>query len=134
MMDITNLKLCLTIKKVNSYEMSIIILMLSHILLLSGKLVGQLLSPHSSSKLIKANFLIANVTYFFNAQSDIKPVYFFFFPNTICTPFLRNWKTGSDSAKTVKSPVTGYPWDKKKCPLGRHVHVREVVCVCHWLD
>ena len=102
MMDITNLKLCLTIKKVNSYEMSIIILMLSHILLLSGKLVGQLLSPlspHSSSKLIKANFLIANVTYFFNAQSDIKPVYFFCFPNTICMPFLRNWKTGSDSAK-----------------------------------
>ena len=32
MMDITNLKLCLTIKKVNSYEMSIIILMLSHTL------------------------------------------------------------------------------------------------------
>ena len=44
--------------------------MLSHILLLSGKLVVQLLSPHSSSKLIKANFLIAEVTYFFNAQSD----------------------------------------------------------------
>lgn len=99
MIDITNLKLCLTIKKVNSYEMSIIILMLSHVLLLSGKLVGQLLSPHSSSKLIKANFLIANVTYFFNAQSDIKPVYFFCFPNTICMPFLRNWKTGSDSPK-----------------------------------
>ena len=71
MMDIANLKLCLTIKKVNSYELSIIILMLSHILLLSGKLVGQLLSPHSSSKLIKPNFLIAKVTYFFNAQSDI---------------------------------------------------------------
>ena len=99
MMVITNLELCLTIKKVNSYEMSIIILMLSHILLLSGKLVGQLLSPHSSSKLIKANFLLANVTYFFNAQSDIKPVYFFCFPNTICMPFLRNWKTGSDSPK-----------------------------------
>ena len=99
MMDITNLKLCLTIKKVNSYEMSIIILILSHTLLLSGKLVGQLLSPHSSSKLIKANFLIANVTYFFNAQRGIKPVYFFCFPNTICMPFLRNWKTGSDSAK-----------------------------------
>lgn len=38
--------------------------MLSHVLLLSGKLVGQLLNPHSSSKLIKANFLIANVLFF----------------------------------------------------------------------
>ena len=64
MMDITNLKLCLTIKKVNSYEMSIIILMLSHILLLSGKLVVQLLSPHSSSKLIKANFLLQTLHIF----------------------------------------------------------------------